>query len=123
MADQLAFIQTQLWIVMGLFTVLVVGNFICMRLRRSDQKMRKDRPQFGTMWDKNQLDELLSVADRHLREYPNSQDALYFSAKALMAKGRFSEARSRVERFKRLEPTMQDAWQPMLDAIDSGLGS
>lgn len=123
MADQLTFIQTQLWIVMGLFAGLVVGIFICMRLRRIDEKKRTDRPQFGTMWDKDQLDELLSVADRHLREYPNSQDALYFSAKALMVKGRFSEARARVERFKRLEPTMQEAWQPMLDAIDSGVGS
>ena len=123
MADQLTFIQTQLWIVMGLFAALVVGNFFCMRLRRSSEKERMDRPQFGTMWDKDQLDELLSAADRHLREYPNSQDALYFSAKALMAKGRFSEARARVERFKRLEPTMQDAWQPMLDAIDSGVDS
>ena len=123
MADQLAFIQTQLWIVMGLFAVLVVGNFICMRLRRSEEKKRTDRPQFGTMWEKDQLDELLSVADHHLREYPNSQDALYFSAKALMAKGRFSEARPRVERFQRLEPTMKDAWQPMLDTIDSGVSS
>ena len=123
MVDQLAFIQAQLWVVMGLFAVLVVGNFICMRLRRTEDRKRADRPQFGTMWEKDQLDELLSVADRHLSEYPNSQDALYFSAKVLIAKGRFSEARPRVERFQRLEPTMRDAWQPMLDAINSGVGS
>mgnify|MGYP002777043258 CR=1 FL=1 len=118
MADDISLIQTQLWVVMGMFALLIAVNLLCAYFRRSESKEQRNKPNFGTMWDKDQLDELIALSSSHLREFPNSVDALYFGARALLAKNRYEEARPLIERFKKTQPTEMDTWQPMLDLIN-----
>ena len=115
MESDLSFIQTQLWVVIGLLVLFVASNILCQVWNRQSAKAEKSAPKFGEMFDKNEFDQLLSTADSHLRTYPNHHSALYFSAQALMSRGSYPEAHRRFQRIVELDPTMRSSIQPFLD--------
>jgi cytochrome c-type biogenesis protein CcmH/NrfG len=112
MQQELAFIQIQLWVVIGLLAVFVLTNLYVATTRR---RGKPDEPRFGQMWDKNQLDELILKSEEHLREYPNHQSALYFGAKALIVRKRFSEAQRKLDKLLQIEPGLRSSYQDMID--------
>ena len=122
LAEQIASIQLQLWAVIALLLVFVTGNILCMVWRRNDAAKKRAEPAFEVLWLKDRLEELVSVATEYLRTYPNNQSALYFLAKAQMARGQYSEATPHIERLMVIEPSMRDTWQPFLDEINGVVG-
>ncbi len=123
LAEQIASIQLQLWAVIVLLLVFVTGNILCMVWRRNDAAKKRTEPAFEVLWLKDRLEELVSVATEYLRTYPNNQSALYFLAKAQMARGQYSEATLHIERLLVIEPSMRGTWQPFLDEINGVAGS
>jgi cytochrome c-type biogenesis protein CcmH/NrfG len=113
MQEDLAFVQLQLWVVIGLLGVFVLTNIYCYLATR--QQRKSDEPSFSSMWDKDQLDNLIQRSQEYLRKYPNHQSALYFGAKALIARRRFSEARINLEKLSEIEPSLRSSYQDMID--------
>jgi cytochrome c-type biogenesis protein CcmH/NrfG len=113
MQEQLDFIQLQLWLLVSLFSLLILTNVICYLKRNESNK--RDEPAFSLMWDKDQLEELIEKARTYLQQYPNHQSALYFGAKALIVKQQFGEAAGYLERLSRIEPSLRDGYQDMID--------
>lgn len=122
LAEQIASIQLQIWAVIALLLVFVTGNILCMVWCRNDGAKKRAEPGFEVLWLKDRLEELVSVATEYLRTYPNNQSALYFLAKAQMARGQYSEATPHIERLMVIEPSMRDTWQPFLDEINGVVG-
>jgi hypothetical protein len=112
MEQDLAFIQVQLWVVIGLFAVFVLTNVLVATTRRRE---KTKEPRFGQMWDKDQLDELIRQSEQYLREYPNHQTALYFGAKALIVKKRFSEARKNLDKLSEIEPGLRSSYEELIE--------
>jgi len=121
MEQEIQFIQYQLWFVIALFALLIATNVVCYFLRKRD---KDNEPKFGNMWDKDQLDVLIKKSSEYLVEYPNHPGALYFGAKALIArKENIAEARRRLTKLLDSEPTLRDSVQEMLDELDSSESS
>jgi hypothetical protein len=121
MEQELQFIQIQLWFVIALFLVLITTNIICYFVRKNE---KKTEPEFGVMWDKDQLDELIKKSREYLVEYPNHPGALYFGAKALVArKENIEEARRRLNKLLEIEPSLKDSVQDILNELQSNNGS
>ena len=112
MEQDLAFIQVQLWVVIGLFAVFVLTNVLVATTRR---RKNTEEPRFGQMWDKDQLDKLIRESEEYLREYPNHQGALYFGAKALIVRKRYSEARRNLDKLSKIEPSLRSSYQDMIE--------
>ena len=116
MEQDLLFIQNQLWAVIALFLVLIASNIVCYFARKNE---KGNEPQFGDMWDKGEIDKLIIKSNEHLLTYPNHQSALYFGAKALIAKKEnISEAIKRLNQLKENEPTLRVSVQELLDEIN-----
>ena len=121
MEQQLQFIQQQLWFVIGLFLLLIATNIICYFVRKTD---RDKEPRFGEMWDKGDLDKLIKKSREHLIEYPNHQSALYFCAKALVAKKEsLAEAKRHLTKLQEIDPTLSKQAQEVVDEIKKIEGS
>jgi len=121
MEQEIEFIQYQLWFLIGVLALVVITNVICYFSRKSDED---NSPNFSKMWDKGQLDELVTKARECLLKYPNKQDALYFGAKAMIAQRKnLDEARKYLERFVKLEPSFSEAMQESINEINKLQGS
>jgi hypothetical protein len=121
MEEQIQFIQYQLWFVIALFALLIATNVVCYFLRKSE---KENDHNFGDMWDKDQLDMLIKKSSEYLIEYPNHSGALYFGAKALIArKENIPEARKRLNKLLDIEPTLKDSVQDIIDELDSSESS
>lgn len=121
MEQQLQFIQHQLWFVIGLFLLLIATNIVCYFIRKTD---KEKEPRFGEMWDKGDLDNLIRKSREYLIEYPNHQGALYFCAKALVAKKEnLAEARSHLLKLQQMDPTLSKPAQEVIDEIQKIEGS
>lgn len=117
MEQELQTIQNQLWFLIVLFSLLVATNIVCYFSRKSE---KSKNPRFGEMWDKGELDRLLKESGEYLYEYPNHQSALYFRAKALVAKRQnLSEAKMHLTKLKEIEPTLKSQTQEILDEIEN----
>jgi len=115
MEQDLTFIQNQLWAVIALFIILIGSNVVCYFLRQSD---KDNEPQYGDMWEKGEVDKLISKTNEHLLSHPNHAGALYFSAKAFVSKKEnISEAVRRLNILKENEPTLKISVQELLDEI------
>ena len=115
MASEMSFVQTQLWVVIGLLVSFVASNILCQIWNRRAARDERSKPKFGEMFDKDELDELLAAAGSYLQTYPNDHSALYFSAQTLMSRGSYNEAHRRFKRIVELDPTMRSSIQPYLD--------
>lgn len=91
MEQELAFIQNQLWVLIALLSIFVGGVIYC-NLSRKNETIYKDITNFGELWDKGEIDELLINTEKHLKDYPNHSSALYFRAKSLISVNKSSEA-------------------------------
>ncbi len=121
MEQELQFIQYQLWFVIALLLLPIARNVFCYFVRKSEEK---NDLRFGEMWDKGELDRLINQSRDHLREYPNHQGALYFCAKALVAKREnLSEAKMYLTKLLEIEPTLSNQIQDILSEIEKIEGS
>jgi len=121
MEQELQFIQNQLWFVIALFALLIATNIVCYFVRKSE---KGSDPKFGEMWDKDQLDMLIKKSSECLVEYPNHSGALFFGAKALIArKENIAEARRRLTKLLDIEPSLKDSVQEILDELESSESS
>jgi len=121
MEQDLQYIQYQLWFVIALFALLIATNIVCYFVRKGE---RNKEPKFSEMWDKDKLDELIKKSSEYLLEYPNHPGALYFGAKALVArKDNLGEARRRLNKLIETEPSLRSSVQEVLDELDSHEGS
>nr|BDD47817.1 hypothetical protein 4 [Gammaproteobacteria bacterium] len=121
MEQELQFIQYQLWFVIALFALLIATNVVCYFVRKSE---KDNQPKFGDMWDKDQLDVLIEKSSEYLIENPNHPGALYFGAKALIARNKnIEEARRRLTKLLHNEPTLKDSVQEILEELDSSESS
>jgi len=115
MEQELQFIQYQLWFVIALFLILVATNVVCYFVRKSE---KDNDPGFGEMWDKGEIDKVIKKSGEHLIEYPNHAGALYFGAKALVAKRiELTEAKRRLVKLQEIEPTTAASTQELIDEI------
>ena len=116
MEQDLIFIQNQLWAVIALFVILIASNVACYLVRKNE---KGNEPQFGDMWDKGEIDKLIIKSNEHLLMHPNHQSALYFGAKALIAKKEnIPEAINRLSLLKANEPTLRASVQELLDEVN-----
>ena len=121
MEQQLQFIQYQLWFVIALFLILIATNVVCYFVRKSD---KDNDPKFGEMWNKGDIDALLKKSREYLIEYPNHASALYFCAKALVAKREnLSEARGYLNQLLQNEPRVTAQVQEVIKEIEKIEGS
>jgi len=116
MEEQLRIIQYQLWVVMALFVLVLIANFVCYFSKRRENS--EDDEIFSLLWEKNQLDELVAKSEKYLQKYPNNKDALYFGAKALVVKKEYSRAKDRLDKLLQIEPGLRSSLQQMLQEID-----
>lgn len=116
MEQELQFIQYQLWFVIALFLLLIATNVVCYFVRKSE---KDNDPHFGEMWDKGEIDNLLKKSREYLIEYPNHTSALYFCAKALVAKKEnLPEAKVYLNKLSKNEPTVSAQVQEIIDEIE-----
>ncbi len=116
MEEQILFIQYQIWGVIVLLIIFVVGNVFCYLTRTKERKLS---PEFGDLWDKGKIEELLSESESYLKEYPNYSSALYFRAKALISCKRFDEAKNCIEILILNHPDLKEEVSILLETIES----
>lgn len=117
MEQELQIIQNQLWFLIALFALLVATNIGCYFSKLSE---KSKSPRFGEMWDKGELDKLLKESQEYLYEYPNHQSAMYFRAKALLAKRKsLPEAKMHLKKLQEMDPSFNDQIQEILDEIEN----
>ena len=109
-------IELQLWIIIGLFSAVLMGQIICALTSKSSPKNSKGR--FSTLWDEAKYDELIAQSAIALKEKPNLQDALYFGAKALHVNGEFEKAKEYYNRLIEAEPTLKRSIKNDLDFLE-----
>jgi len=114
MESEVAFIQTQLWIVIGLLVLFIVSNILCRVFGCGERK----EDDFGDLWDKGEVDEVLRKAESRLLERPHDIGALYFGARAMIARGRNLEARALLQRLSVLEPSFRQTCADEIEALD-----
>jgi hypothetical protein len=114
----LAFVETQLWVVISLLALFVVGNILCNLFNCKARGSRPFSPNFRLLWERNQLDELLVEAARYRSKFPNNADAHYFAIKALIAKKMYPEARQLASHLAMIEPKLSNVIQDWLAHIE-----
>jgi hypothetical protein len=114
----LVIVETQLWIIIVLLVLLVAGNILCGIYNRRMQRSGTSSPQFKDLWERNELDQLLSEAERYRGKFPNNTDAHMYAIKALLAKKKYSEARELISHLAQIEPTLNTLIQKWLELID-----
>lgn len=115
MSSELAFIKLQLWIVIGMLLLFMISNILCLIIDRNDKRQQR----FGEMLDRGELDKLIEKSESRLRSHPHDVGALYYGARAMMAKARYEEARANLERITLIQPTLREACQKEIAEIDS----
>ena len=107
MEQKLDLIITQNWALLVMLALLFVSTLTCNIYNfRKSQRVEED-PQFGNLWDTDQIDELLKQSDKMLDAYPNRVDALYFRGKALRKIGKHQEAIYYFKRLQEIDPSFE----------------
>ena len=114
-------IELQLWIIIGLFCLVLVGQLFCAFYRRAKADDREDR--FYEMWEKGELDDLIVESQATLQDRPSNKDALYFGSKALHARGQYQKAKEYIERLILIEPSLKDSLEETLLSIEGELAA
>lgn len=123
MEEELLFIQYQLWGLIGLFVIFMAANIACNLAKKQNNEPVSEADHYPELWDGNKLDELIERSTQHLEKYPNSVNALYFGAKALIVKGRYTEAKERVAHIEKVEPRMKETVIEILQEIEDAENS
>jgi len=115
MEQKILYIQHQLWFVIALFLLLIATNIVCYFSRKAG---KSKEPNFGDMWNKGEIDSLIKKAREYLIEYPNNTGALYFCAKALVAKRTsLPEAKEYLNKVVKNNPNVSVQVQEIIDEI------
>ena len=115
-------IELQLWIIIALFATVLIGQVICAFSQKKGGN-KDSRGPFAIMWDKGDLDEVISHALITLKKNPNDINALYFGGKALHARGRCEEAKEYLERLLKSEPALKDSLEAEIGFIDETMAA
>jgi len=117
MEEQILFIQYQVWAVIALLVIFVSGNLLCYLTRNT--KSSDEFPEFGAQWDKGEIDELLKDTESYLEEFPNYSSALYFRAKALIARKRYTEAKKHLNMLLLNHPEYKENVTELLEVVEN----
>jgi len=107
-------IELQLWIIIGLFSLVLLGQVFCVFFKSSK---KKEHENFSEMWDQGKYDELILESGIALRDNPNLTNALFFGGKALHAKGKYEQAKEYIEQLMISEPTLRATLEELLELI------
>ena len=119
MEQRLALIEVQLWFVLaGLLLLLATNIVFGVRNRKKLSTDEGRKPNFKYLWERNEIEKLLTVSRAYRERFPNSSDAHYFAIKALVAQQRFAEARELACHLAQIEPKLTDAIQEWFELID-----
>jgi hypothetical protein len=94
--------------VFAVFAIANVLNYLCLREKNKG-------PDFSLMFDKDQIDKLIDESTKYLQTYPNHMNALYFGAKGLIIKKRFSEAKKQLGKLSSIEPSLTEEYKDMVE--------
>ena len=108
-------IQTHLWVLTGLLTLIFLAAGYCNYARIKERDKVSPEDVMATMFDKNQIDELYRFATNRLKELPNNADALVFQAAALLELGRPEEALVVAERVTQISPRLRDSGKSLVE--------
>jgi len=108
-------IQTHLWVLTGLLTLIFLAAGYCNYSRIKERDKVSPEDVMATMFDKNQIDELYRFATNRLKELPNNADALVFQAAALLELGRPEEALVVAERVTQISPRLRDSGKSLVE--------
>ena len=114
MGADLAQIKTLLWVILGLQVFFIASNVLCRVLGCGERK----RINFGDLWERGKIDEILSISKARLASHPSDVNALYFRAKALIASGLYESARTTIERLIAVEPSLASVCNDWLSAVE-----
>ena len=114
-------IELQLWIIIGLFLLVIIGQLACAFYKHGQSD--KKRVDFSGMHERGEMDELILESGIALRKNPNNQDALYFGAKALQYKGKYSQAKEYIEKLIQVEPTLRANLEVVLDSLNEEIAA
>jgi len=115
MVAELQAIQTHLWVLTGLLTLIFLAAGYCNYSRIKERDKVSPEDVMATMFDKNQIDELYRFATNRLKELPNNADALVFQAAALLELGRPEEALVVAERVTQISPRLRDSGKSLVE--------
>ena len=121
MEDKLDLIIFQNWLLLGVIGLLLAINIICnwKNIRREyNQPEKEEADRLATLWDKDQIDQLLTESSKVRAEFPNRVDALYFGGKALMKVGQYQEAKELFIKVAEIDFTLKEDVQREIEAIE-----
>ena len=108
MESKLDLIIAQNWALLAIISLFWLSTFLCNLYNMRQNRKAADEPQFGNLWETNQIERLLEESDTMLNAYPNRVDALYFRGKALRRIGHHEEALYYFEKLKEIDPSFRE---------------
>ena len=114
-------IELQLWIIICLFSVVILGQVICAFYRKSQNTSKQ--ANFSELWEKGKIDELIVQAGVKLHDRPHHVDALYYGAKAYHARGKYIEAKEYFERLIECEPSLKAGLEDTISSINEAMAA
>jgi|SRR5688572_933377 len=118
-------IQTHLWVLTALLALIFLAAGYCnySRIKERNRSSIDPYQRMKELWDKGDFTQLRSCASAHLRDWPNSEDALMYQAKALLQLDSLDEARAIAEHLAATSPLRRFEAKEMLEMIDERAGS
>lgn len=125
MLSEIQAVQTHLWVLTALLVLIFLASGYCnySRIRERIRSSLDLHQRMRELWEKGDFTELRSCASAHLQEWPNSEDALLYHAKALLQLGSLEEARAVTERLSATSPLRRFEAKELLEMIDEQAGS
>ena len=112
-------VKILLWLILGLQIFFIASNILC---RIFGCGVRKTT-NYKALWQRGKIDEILAKAERRLNTHPRDVDALYFRSKALIASGRYEDARLAIEELVHVEPSLAKVGGNWLVVLEKKAGS
>ena len=125
MLSEIQAIHTHLWVLTALLSIMVVGAGYCNYSRLKERNSPPTDPDevMKEMWEKGQFSELQRYASTHLREWPNSENALRHKANSLYQLGELSDARVVAVHLASISPMWRHTARELIEMIDERAGS
>ena len=126
MEDKLDLIIFQNWLLLGVIGLLLGISMIYSwrnARRQYNQPKQEEVDRFTDLWEKDDIDTLLSESKKVREKYPNRVDALYFGGKALMKSGQLSEARKLFSKLAEVDYTFKTEAQKQIEIIDQEIAN
>ena len=115
MTEQLASIQTHLWVITGLVCLFIL---IVVLLSYALYEYKRDKRKLHKLAITGNFGDLLAMTERMLNAEPENNDARVYKAIALYGLDRFDEARSVADELFKHAPLHQSEALELINAID-----